>query len=210
MKRIVASLAIVACAALGCRSKPNVSLREGAREYVASDYEELRERWTRGDRLYSQYGVDDSLTVDATFESWEFRWAYVIRYSDDYKLTIDQRRELLTNALNDARKHHQFYVALYGNRPRDGDLASSKPAWVVRLVDDQGHITAPEEIIAIKRPGVLEKTYFPYTTSWRWAFRIRFPAATPAGPTVSPDAKVVSLRFSGPLGNLELPWVLEK
>jgi len=208
--RAVGAALALALACAGCGSKPPVSLHEGPREYVSADYDALLKRWTRGDRLYSQYGVDDSLTADATFESWEFRWAYVIRYADDYKLTIDQRRELLSNALNDARKHHQFYVALYGNRPRDGDLGASKPAWVVRLVDDKGHITAPEEIIAIKRPGVLEKTYFPYTTSWRWAFRIRFPTATPVGPTIAPDAKVVSLRFSGPLGNLELPWVLEK
>lgn len=211
MKRFLFGLsAVVVAAAMACGSRPPVTLREGAREYVAADYDALLQRWTRGDRLYSQYGVDDSLTVDATFESWEFRWAYVIRYAEDYKLTIDQRRELLANALNDARRHHQFYVALYGNRPRDGDLSNAKPAWVVRLVDDKGHITAPEEIIAIKRPGVLEKTYFPYTTAWRAAFRVRFPAATSGGPTIAPDAKVVSLRFSGPLGNLELPWVLQK
>ena len=167
-------------------------------------------RWTRADRLYSFQGVDDVLSVNATFEAYEFRWAYVIRYAEDYRLTIEQRRDLLADALDDASKHHQFYIALYGNRPAEGDLTKPTPAWVVRLVDDKGHVTAPEEIVAIKKPGPLERTYFPYTTPWRQAFRLRFPAQTAAGPAIDPAAQLVLLRFSGPLGNLELPWQIAR
>ena len=209
--RLAALLIVGALAGLvACGGAKPVTLREGPREYVAADYEAILKRWTRAQRLYSLQGVDDVLSVNATFEAWEFRWAYVIRYAEDYRLTIEQRRELLGNALEDARKHHQFYVSLYGNRPREADLTSPTPAWVVRLVDDKGNVTAPDEIIPIKKPGVLEKTYFPYTNVWRYTFRIRFPTATPSGPTLSPDASVVFLRFSGPLGNLELPWVVSK
>ncbi|GAC1394683.1 MAG: hypothetical protein NVSMB47_04010 [Polyangiales bacterium] len=195
-------------AGLGCGGARPVNLQEGPREYVAADYDALLQRWTRSGRLYSFQGIDDVLSVSGTFEAWEFRWAYVVRYADDYRLTIDQRRELLSNALEDARRHHQFYVSLYGNRPRESDLTSQQPAWVVRMVDDRGHVTAPEDIIPIKKPGVLEKTYFPYTSPWRTTFRVRFPAFTAAGPTIGADAKVVTLRFSGPLGTLELPWTL--
>lgn len=191
---------------IACSSPRPVSLREGPREYVGADYEAILKRWTRQDRLYSFQGVDDVLSVAATFESWDFRWAYVIRYAEDYRLTIEQRRDLLANALDDARRNHQFYVSLYGNRWKEADLASDKPAWVVRLVDDKGHVTAPEQILPIKKPGVLERTYFPFTTPWRMAFRLRFPAQSAGGPTIAPDASVVALRFSGPLGNLELPW----
>lgn len=196
-------------AATACAPPRSVSLREGPREYVGADYEAILKRWTRADRLYSFQGVDDVLSVDSTFESWDFRWSYVIRYAEDYRLTIEQRRELLTTALEDSRKYHQFYVALYGNRPREGDLVGDKAGWVVRLADDKGHVTAPEQIIPIKKPGVLERTYFPYTTSWRMVYRVRFPASTPAGPTIAPDATLAALRFSGPLGNLELHWSLK-
>ncbi len=208
---VVAALAAVALLVVpACRSPRPVNLREGPREYVGADYDAILERWTRADRLYSFQGVDDVLSASATFESWDFRWAYVIRYAEDYRLTIEQRRDLLATALSDARKNHQFYVALYGNRWGEGDLTGSKPAWVVRLVDDKGHVTAPAEIIPIKKPGVLEKTYFPYTTVWRHAFRLRFPAETSAGPTIAPDAGLAALRFSGPLGNLELHWAFKK
>jgi len=209
---LLGSLVLVAAA---CSSGPKrVSLREGPREYVAADYEAILKRWTRAERLYSFQGIDDVLSVDATFEAWDFRWAYVIRYAEDYRLTIEQRRDLLGNALQDARRYHQFYVALYGNRPNEADLTKSNPSWVVRLLDDKGHVTAPEEILAVKKadknPGVLEKTYFPYTNIWRQAFRVRFPTHTPAGPAIDPESATVTLRFSGPLGNLELQWVQEK
>jgi hypothetical protein len=186
-----------------------VTLREGPREYVGADYEAILKRWTRADRLYAFQGVDDVLSVDSTFESWDFRWAYVIRYAEDYRLTIEQRRDLLTSALEDSRKYHQFFIAAYGNRPREAELGGDKPNWVVRLADDKGHVTAPEQIMPIKRPGVLERSYFPYITSWRQVFRVRFPATTAAGPTIAPDANLAALRFSGPLGNLELHWVLK-
>jgi hypothetical protein len=201
--------ALALFAALGCAPPRPVSLREGPREYVGADYDAIFKRWTRADRLYSFQGVDDVLSADATFESWDFRWAYVIRYAEDYRLTIEQRRELLVAALEDSRKYHQFYVALYGNRPREGELVGANPGWVVRLADDRGHVTAPEQILSIKRPGALERTYFPYTTNWRTVYRLRFPATTAAGASIAPDATLAALRFSGPLGNLELRWALK-
>lgn len=207
------SLALAAAIALltvpSCFSGPKpVSLREGPREYVGADYDSILKRWTRAERLYSFQGVDDVLSVNVTFEAWDFRWAYVIRYAEDYRLTIEQRRDLLVNALNDSRKYHQFYVALYGARFRESDLTAEKPAWVVRLADDKGHVTAPEQILPIKKPGVLERTYFPYTSPFRQVFRIRFPASSGGAPTIGADAGIAALRFSGPLGNLELDWAL--
>jgi hypothetical protein len=203
---LLASAAVLMLAVPACGSQKYVSLNEGPREYVKEDYDKILERWTRKDRLYTVQGVDDVLSVDATFESWDFRWAYVIRYAEDYRLTIDQRRDLLTQSLADARKTHQFYVALYGARFIEQDLTRPRPTWVARLLDDKGHITAPEEITPYRKPSALERTYFPYTTVWRSAFRLRFPAQTATGPTLAPDAQAVTLRFSGPLGNLELTW----
>jgi hypothetical protein len=203
---VAALAALLGVTTAACGSTPTVALREGPREYVAADYDAILKRWTRAERLYAFQGIDDVLSVSSTFESWDFRWAYVIRYAEDYRLTIEQRRELLANALQDARRHHQFFVSLYGNKPAEADLTKASPAWVVRLLDDKGHVTAPEEILPIKKPTVLERTYFPYATVWRQSFRVRFPSHTSAGPSIDPEAGLVTLRFSGPLGNLELQW----
>jgi hypothetical protein len=199
----------IACAfAFAACSAPQVSLAEEPREYVATDYDVVLARWTRTERLMALSELDVLLTVTATFESWDFRWAYVVRYAQDYRLSVEQRRVLLESTLNDSRLHHQFFVALYGNNRRWADLTKPTSAWIVRLVDDKGNETAPEEIISIAKPGPIERTYFPYASVWRNVYRIKFPASTANGPTIASDAKRLGLRFAGAQGSEEVQWEL--
>jgi hypothetical protein len=205
-----AALAAGAAAVAAC-AVPPVRLEEGPREYVATDYKRVLDKWTREMELLNVDELDNVLTVTATYESWDFRWAYVTRYAEDYRLSVDQRRALLERSLAETRKHHQFYVALYAQRPKWSDLTVDKPAWTVRLIDDLGGETAPIEIEAIKRPGAIERTYFPYTTPWRSAYRIRFPTARADGrPTVSTAAEWFGLRFAGAQGNDKLVWQIDR
>jgi hypothetical protein len=197
----------MATPALGGCATSLVSLKEGPREYVATDYESVLRVWTRTENLIALSELDNFLTATATFESYDFRWAYVVRYVQDYRLTIEQRKRLLDKTLEETRTHHQFFVAIYGGERRWNDLTKPDSAWIVRLIDEKGNETAPEEITAIKRPNALERTYYPYVTPFRRAFRIRFPRTLPDGrPTISPSAKWFGLRFAGAQGNTELVW----
>ncbi len=199
------SLALVAC------GDPRVSLRTGPREFVASQYSQILARWTRTKSLLTLAELDDLLTVTATYESWEFRWAYVVRYAQDFRLTVEQRRVLLDKTLALTQEHHNFYVALYGANRRWTDLTRPNSAWIVRLIDSDGNETAPSTIEIIPKPGAIERTYFPYTSVWRQAFRLQFPKTTANGrPTISPDAAWVGLRFAGAEGNEELRWELAR
>jgi hypothetical protein len=201
---LAASLALAGCAT------QTVSLHEGPREYVAADYESVLRKWTRTEHLIALSELENFLTATATFESWDFRWAYVVRYVQDYRLTIDQRKKLLEKTLEETRQRHQFFVAIYGGERKYNDLTKPESAWIVRLIDDTGNETAPEEIIGIKRPNALERTYYPYNTVWRLGFRIRFPRVKPDGrPTISPSAQWFGLRFAGAQGNTELIWQIE-
>lgn len=203
------SALLLALLAVGCAPQ-SVRLTEGAREYAPTDYEIVLERWTRAEDLIQSNELDNVLTVTATFESWDFRWAYVVRYAEDYRLTVDQRRALLERSLAETRDTHQFYVALYAQRHKWNDLTAENPAWIVRLIDEQGSETAPSEIEPIKRPGAIERTYFPYTSPWRSAFRIRFPRVKADGrPTISPRARWFGLRFAGAQGHQALVWQLD-
>jgi hypothetical protein len=206
---------VIACFALGATlgqlgcAHETVSLSAGPREYVASDYPEVLKRWTRDQSLIDVTQLANLLTVTATFETWDFRWAYVVRYAQDYRLTVEQRRALLEQTLHESTESHQFYVALYGESWRWVDLTRPNSAWIVRLIDDQGDETAPSQIEHIAKPGPLERTYFPYTTVYRQAFRIRFPRVADQRPTIAPNARWVGLRFAGAEGNEELRWDLE-
>jgi hypothetical protein len=205
---VTASLALLVLATGGC-AEERVSLASGPREYVASDYPEILKRWTRDESLINVSELDSLLTVTATFETWDFRWAYVVRYAQDYRLTVEQRSALLEQTLRESVESHQFYVALYGSNWRWADLTRPNSAWIVRLIDDLGDETAPTAIEHIAKPGALERTYFPYTSIWRQAFRIRFPRIAPdRRPTIAPNAHWVGLRFAGAEGNEELRWEL--
>jgi hypothetical protein len=207
---LVAFAAFAAFAALAACATPKVSMSTGPREYVPSDYDQILKRWTRDQTLFTLADLDDKLTVTATYESWDFRWAYVVRYADDYRLTVDQRQELFDRTLKQTQDDHEFYVALYGTKWRWSDLNRPTSAWIVRLIDDQGDETAPSQIEAIMKPGPLEFRYFPYTTVWRHVFRIRFPRSTGDGrPTIAQNARWFGLRFAGAEGNEELHWDLD-
>ncbi len=202
---------VLATLVLGGCATPTVTLAEGPREYVATDYDTVLGRWTRTERLFALSELENYLTATATFESWDFRWAYVVRYVQDYRLTIDQRKKLLEKALDETRDKHQFFIALYGGERKYNDLTKPDSAWIVRLIDDTGNETAPQEIVAIKKPNALERSYFPYNTIFRQAFRIRFPRVSSDGrPTISTQAKWFGLRFAGAQGNSELVWQLDE
>ena len=192
--------------AAGC-AKPRVQLNEGPREYVSTDYEQVLRLWTRSAQLTRVNELDNVLSVTATYESWDFRWAYVVRYAEDYRLTVDQRRSLLERSLSEISDRHYFYVALYAARHKWSDLTLSEPAWIVRLIDDVGTETAPTKIDKVRRPGAIELTYFPYTSPWRMAYRISFPKVRADGrPTIAHDARWFGLRFAGAQGHDELVW----
>jgi hypothetical protein len=190
-------------------SATRVSLATGPREYVSSDYNLVLNRWTRTEQLITLGELDDMLTATATFESWDFRWAYVVRYSSDYRLTVEQRRELLEKTLADTQVKYQFYVALYGTKWKWDDLTKPTSAWIVRLIDEKGNETAPTKIELVK-PGPIEFRYFPYTSPFRHCFRIDFPRVSADGkPTIADNSAWFGLRFAGAQGNEELRWELE-
>lgn len=206
MKRIAALLFALLT---GACADPKVSLQNGPREYTDSDYDQVLTKWTRSKSLLQLSQLDTVLSVTATFESWDFRWAYVVRYANDYRLTVEQRRTLLEHTLAETKDGHRFYVALYGTRVRWSDLTRANSSWIVRLIDDEGNETAPLSIELIAKPGPLELRYFPYSTVWRNVFRIKFPTTTPDGrPTIGSNARWFGLRFAGAEGNEELHWDL--
>src|SRR5579871_4961181 len=119
---LLASLAVLLATLCAC-AEPPVSLAPGPREYVATDYPQVLKRWTREKSLIVFQELDNKLTVTATYESWDFRWAYVVRYAADYRLTVEQRRELMERTLGELANDHEFYVALYGTKWRWVDLS---------------------------------------------------------------------------------------
>ncbi len=215
MRAMRASVAVLSVVALGCGAAP-VSLSRTPRAYTAEAYPETLNRWTRTGQAFTLRGFfDDQLAVTATYESWDFRWAYVARYAADFHLTSEERTRLLRASLDAADREHEFYVALSVPTRRWGDLASPTAAWRVMLVNDRQQEALPLAIEPVRQPGALERTYFPYTTVWRQVYRIRFPTRVGAHngadpePIINSRSRSFTLRFAGPIGQVDLTWNVE-
>ena len=208
MSRIAPGLAIVLLlGACGGRALP---MRPSSRAFTQSDYERIYADWTRENDDFSFNRLEDVLHVTATFESWEFRWAYVVRYAADFSLRTEERTRLLRSTLGDAQERHRFFVTMLGNRYRESDLTDERSAWRVLLVDEQGRQTRPIEVTRIRRPGAAERVYFPSVSNQRHTFRVAFPTQHRDGtPVIAPDATHIILRFTGAEGAVDLRWDLD-
>ncbi len=211
MRSRLVGVGLAALAALAaCASAAPISMRTGPRDFSPEDYEDVYDGWTRSEHDFSWRRLTDVLRVSATFESWEFRWAYVVRYAYDYSLDTAARDEMLRTTLEDARRNHRFFVTLIGENFREGNLASRHSAWRVLLVDEEGRQTPPREIERIRHPSAADRVYFPSVNPHRETFRIAFPAVRDDGvPTIAPDAREIVLLFAGARGRVELRWELD-
>lgn len=207
--RALLPLALAAVAlgfAPGC-SEPLLTLRPESRSFTARDYEQVYQAWTREADAFAFGRLSDILNVTATFQAWEFRWAYVVRYSTDHSLLTEARTEMLRASLADAQENHRFFVTLSGQNYRDSDLTGEDTAWRVLLVDEEGAQSVPVEIERVDRPDPNTRAYFPSVSPFRHAFRVVFPAFHPDGrPLIAPDAGHFILRFTGPVGTVDLRW----
>ena len=199
--RLLAFLAVAACAA------PVLTLEPGSRAFTADDYEDVYGRWTRMARPFDFGRLSTVLNLTATFESREFRWAYVVRYGRDFGLTTEARNALLAESLEDANQHHRFFVTIGGSQPRDLDLSDAAGAWRVLMIDDRGRQTRPIEIQHVRRATPADRRYFPSISTQRQTFRLVFPVQHEDGyPSLPKEALFALLRFTGSEGQVDLKW----
>ena len=152
----VFALALAAVRAPGAQSRTRLARLHGRRLR-----RRLRALDPHGRAVRLRRGCATVLNLTGTFESREFRWAYVVRYGRDFGLTTEARNALLAESLADAEQHHRFFVTLGGSQPRDLDLSDERGAWRVLLIDDRGRQTRPIEIEHVRRPTPAERATSP-------------------------------------------------
>lgn len=207
MRRIAIVLFVASLAGCGPRA---LSMRPASRSFTPGDYSSIYADWTRTSDEFAFDRLEDILHVTATFEAWEFRWAYVVRYASDYSLRTDERTRLLRSTLADAQERHRFFVTMVGNRYRESDLTDERTAWRVLLVDSEGRQTRPVEVTRLRRPGATERIYFPTVSVHRHTFRVAFPTQHEDGtPVIAPNAREIVLRITGAEGAVDLRWGLD-
>lgn len=180
-----------------------------------ADYERVLERWTREDELYILDGLDNALTVTATYRSWEYRQAYISRYAHDFQLSHSERQALEQAQRSELEEAHVFLVAATASRDAWADLAAADTPWKIRLINDLGDAVTPlpntndpPGIERIEDVTPEQHAYYPYINVFRQVFVIRFPRTLPDGrDLLRPGVRSLTLEFAGALGRAELRWV---
>jgi len=209
-----AAVLLLALSAAGCPEvRVNFSEIE-TRSFEPSDYERVVERWTRDEEVYILDGLDNALTVTATFESWEYRQAYIDRYAYDFRLTDPERQALEAEQRLELEGGYVFLVAATSTKTQWSDLSAADTPWKIRLVNDQGDVLAPfpedhapPGIEEVRDVTPAQQLYFPYINEFRTVFFLRFPRTMPDGaPFIRPGVEAFMLEFTGALGRAELRW----
>jgi hypothetical protein len=207
MKSAVVTAAIVVLSAACAQQPVRVDFSERQREYVAKDYGEVYERWTRHQQ--SLHNTDVALEAWATFKSWDFRQAYIERYASIYGLSEADRATLRQAQLEASRGTYEFLVTALATEYRWNDLERANSAWRVTLVDALGHEVAASEIRVEKFPDAFEREFFPAKNQFNRAFTktyvIRF-AIGEAGEFAGAKSGAITLRIASPIGRVELVW----
>jgi hypothetical protein len=207
MKSAVVTAAIVGLSAACAQQPVRVDFSERQREYVAKDYGEVYERWTRHQQAL--HHTDVALEVWATFKSWDFRQAYIERYAAIYGLSETDRANLRQAQLEASRGTYEFLVTALATEYRWNDLDRENSAWRVTLLDALGHEVAATEIKVEKFPDAFEREFFPAKNQFNRAFTktyaIRF-AVGEAGEFVGAKSGALTLRIASPIGRVELVW----
>ena len=200
-----ALLVIVAVGACQSDKAARVDFSETTRNYVATDYGDVYERWTRHD--FAMHDVEKALEVWVTFKSWDFREAYVERYASIYSLP-DADRATLRNAQREAlHGAFEFNVTAQSANYKWNDLEKASSPWRVTLLDALGHELPPEagKIKVEKWPDAFEREFYPAKNPFSKTYTIRFvPPANTDFTGITSGAIV--LRIASPLGRIELTW----
>ena len=199
---------LVSCA--GQKPRP-VDFSDGPRTYLAKDYGDVYERWTRHERVLNE--VDVAIEVWATFKSWDFREAYIERYASIYGLSPADRGQLRQSQLENYRQAYEFHLTAQSANYKWNDLERKDSAWRLTLIDGLGHELSPEYVRLERVPDAYEREFFPDKTPFSKTYSVRFPVnvlgdGTSAGATDFVGAKTgsLTLRVTSPLGRVELPW----
>jgi hypothetical protein len=202
------ALVLIATVSAACAQQPvRVDFSETPRQYVAKDYVEVYERWTR--HQSALHNVDIALEAWATFKSWDFREAYIERYASIYGLSEADRATLRQAQLDAYRSNYEFTVTTLSAEHRWNDLEKASSAWRVTLLDALGHELTPKEVKVERLPDAYEREFFPAKNQFNRVFTktygIRFEVPA-AGEFLGAKSGAITLRFASPIGRLELTW----
>ena len=169
-------------------------------------YREVFESWTREGRIYD--GLSTKLISEATFKSSEFRQAFAEEYARLYKLEPPEYDKLVLDQQKAAADYNDFVLAAYVAEKKWDDFSKKTSMWKIYLTRDHVEQIRPLEIRKLNKNDPVKDYFYPYVTTWKSIYLVRFPAHDPkTGNRFMDDTQdALSLIMTSVLGSVEFKW----
>ena len=198
---IRSALALAMTLAVGCASVT-------PRERAAQAYDQVRERWTRKDKLLNRF--DLQLSICATYLSKEFRRARREYLAVLYALSPGEVQKLEEKDADESGRGEAFLVGVFVPDRKHDKLDRKMSPWHLRMLVDDLEPLTPIEIRRTKISAPDRDALYPHLEIWDRVYTIVFPKARKDGsPAIPPGARKIKLALDGPLGTVRLVWNLQ-
>jgi hypothetical protein len=169
-------------------------------------YRDVLEAWTQEDRIYD--GLSTKLISKVTFKSAAFRQAYATEYARLYKLEGPEYDKLVVDQQKEAADYLDFVIAAYVPEKHWDDFSKETSMWKIYITRDNGEQIRHLEIRKLKKKDPVRDYFYPYMTTWKSIYLVRFPTLDPkTGNQLMDDPyDAVTLVMTSVLGSVEFKW----
>jgi len=170
------------------------------------NYQDAMDTWTQEGRIYD--GVVTRLISKVTFKSAVFRRAYAEEYSRLYKLEGVEYDNLVMQEQKEAINYHDFLLAAYVPEKKWDDFSNKKSMWKIYITRDHVEQIRPLEIRKLKKKDPKTDYFYPYISTWKSVYHIRFPAFDPktGSQPMGESHDVLTLVMKSVIGSVEFKW----
>lgn len=169
-------------------------------------YRDVMEAWTQEARIYD--GVLTKLISKVTFKSAEFRRAYVQEYARLYNTENPEYDTLMRDERTEAATYHDFLFAVYVPEKKWDDFSNKTSMWKIYITRDRVEQIQPLEIRKLKKKDPIIEYFYPYMTTWKSIYHIRFPVPDPKtdNQSMGDSLDTFTLVMTSVIGSFELKW----
>ena len=170
------------------------------------NYQDAMDAWTQEGRIYD--GVVSRLISKVTYKSAVFRRAYAEEYSRLYNLEGDEYDNLVMQEQKEAVNYHDFLLAAYVPEKKWDDFSKETSMWKIYITRDHVEQIRPLEIRKLKKKDPKIDYFYPYISTWKSIYHIRFPAFDPKTDSQLMDDSydVLTLVMKSVIGSVEFKW----
>ena len=169
-------------------------------------YRDVMDAWTQEGRIYD--GLFTKLISKITFKSAVFRQAYTEEYARLYNVEGPEFDNLAVVEQKEAAQYHDFVMAAYVPEKKWDDFSKETSMWKIYITRDHLEQIKPLEIRKLKKKDPIMDYFYPYITTWKSIYHVRFPAFDPKTDSqiVGDPQDALTLVMTSVIGSVEFKW----